>query len=43
MLLFVSREVAAFGRDSCEAFIQALVATGFKLPDTKVRRVLRER
>eukprot|EP00904_Undaria_pinnatifida_P012342 jgi/Undpi1/8238/HiC_scaffold_25.g10708.m1 len=29
------REVAAFGRDSCEAFIQALVATGFKLPDTK--------
>ncbi|CAN0548160.1 unnamed protein product, partial [Ectocarpus sp. 12 AP-2014] len=25
-------EVAAFGRDTNEAFIQALVATGFKLP-----------
>ncbi|CAN0535699.1 unnamed protein product, partial [Laminaria digitata] len=34
--IFASREVAAFGRDTCEAFIQALVATGFKLPQTKI-------
>ncbi|CAN0514667.1 unnamed protein product, partial [Scytosiphon promiscuus] len=33
-------EVAAFGRDSCEAFIQALVATGFKLPQTKVQQTV---
>lgn len=30
------REVAAFGRDTCEAFLQALVATGFQLPSVKV-------
>ncbi|CAM9239741.1 unnamed protein product [Pylaiella littoralis] len=28
-------EVAAFGRDTCEAFLQALVATGFQLPSVK--------
>lgn len=30
------REVACFGRDSYEAFLQALVATGFKMPNPQV-------
>ena len=33
---FVSREVACFGRDAYDAFLQALEATGFKMPSPKV-------